>query len=93
MSSKIIGAESEFFSSIVVDAVEAVRTVKPNGKVKFPVKSINILKSHGKSARESQVVQGFALNCVKASQQMPSYISNAKIAILDINLQKHRFCE
>jgi T-complex protein 1 subunit alpha len=37
---------------------------------------------------ESRIVDGFALNCTRASQQMPSTIRGAKIALLDIDLRK-----
>merc|ERR1711865_500257 len=33
---------------------------------------------------------GFGLNCVRASQQMPKKIEGAKIALLDYNLKKYR---
>lgn len=88
ISSKIIGAESEFFAHLAVDAVTAVKTMNKAGQIKFPIKSINILKAHGKSIRESELVNGFALNCTRASQQMPSSVKNAKIALLDIDLRK-----
>lgn len=52
MSSKIIGASSEFFSNLAVDAVTSVRTESPDGKVAYPIKAINILKSHGRSSTE-----------------------------------------
>lgn len=94
MSSKIIGPESEFFANLVVDAVTSVKVTTEGAKGKivsrYPVSSINILKAHGKSALETQLVDGFALNCTKASQQMPTYIKNAKIALLDFDLQRHR---
>lgn len=94
MSSKIIGPESEFFSKLVVDAVTSVKVVeegaKGKSKARYPVSSINVLKSHGKSALETMLVDGFALNCTKASQQMPNYIKGAKIALLDFDLQRHR---
>lgn len=35
-------------------------------------------------------MRGFALNCVRASQAMPKLVKDAKIALLDFNLQKHR---
>jgi len=88
MSSKIIGSDKDFFANIVVQCAELIRFTNTRGETKCPIKTINVLKAHGKSTKESMFIKGYALNCTVASQLMPKTIKNAKIACIDFSLQK-----
>lgn len=91
MSSKIVGSDDDFFAKLVVDAMQSVKTISElNGNILYPVKAINVLKAHGKSARESCLLNGYALNLARAAQGMPVRVEKARIACLDMNLMKAR---
>lgn len=89
MSSKLINADPAFFANLVVDSIKTIKQESIFGP-KYPIKSINILKAHGQSSTESQLIKGYAIQTVKAHQQMPTLIKNAKIACVDFNLNKFR---
>lgn len=65
--------DDDLFAPMAVDAMQAVLTINGRGEKKYPVKAVNILKAHGKSARESFMVKGYALNCTVASQGKSFY--------------------
>jgi T-complex protein 1 subunit alpha len=90
MSSKIIGADSDFFARMAVEAVQCVASVRDDGSVHYPVSAINVLKAQGKNVRESRVLEGYALGMGRAAQGMPKSVQGARIACLDMNLQKAR---
>ncbi|MCW4044412.1 MAG: thermosome subunit beta [Candidatus Bathyarchaeota archaeon] len=86
MSSKGITAAKEHFAKLAVDAVKQV-TEETDGKLKSDIDLIKVLKKHGRSLDETELVKGMVIDKEVASSQMPKCIENAKIALLNAKLE------
>ena len=96
-----VGTDAAGENVSAAGAKDAAKGPSPNKKVTsdagpfvYPVKAIRILKSIGKSAKDSFLVtNGYALNCSLSHQAMPKQIkrtstTGVKVACLDFSLQK-----
>ncbi len=86
LSSKGINVAEDHFSKLIVDAVKQVAE-KIDGKYTADIDLIKIVKKHGKSLDETELVKGMVIDKEVASSQMPKLIENAKIALLNEKLE------
>ena len=86
MGSKGITTAKEHFAKLAVDAVKQV-TEEIDGKLKADIDLIKVLKKHGKSLDETELVKGMVIDKEVASSQMPKRVEKAKIALLNAKLE------
>jgi thermosome len=86
LSGKSTVAASENFIRLTVEAVKQVAE-EVDGKLKADIDLIKIVKKHGKSLDETELVKGMVIDKEVASSQMPKLIENAKIALLNEKLE------
>jgi len=86
LSSKGVTVNSEHFSKLTVEAVKQVAE-EVNGKYKVDIDLIKVIKKHGKSLDETELVRGMVIDKEVASSQMPKLIEGAKIALINEKLE------
>jgi thermosome len=86
MGSKGISAAKEHFAKLAVEAIKQVAEEK-DGKIKADIDLIKVLKKHGKSLEETELVKGMVIDKEVAHPQMPKLVNNAKIALLNAKLE------
>jgi thermosome len=81
----IFGSQNRF-AELAVEAVMQV-TEKSNGKVKADIDLVKVMKKHGKSLEESELVNGIIIDKEISHSQMPKSVTGAKIALLNAKLE------
>ncbi|TMI21237.1 thermosome subunit [Candidatus Bathyarchaeota archaeon] len=81
----IFGSQNRF-AELAVEAVMQV-TEKNNGKMKADIDLVKVMKKHGKSLEESELVNGIIIDKEVSHSQMPKSMTGAKIALLNAKLE------
>ncbi|HEX9429867.1 MAG TPA: thermosome subunit beta, partial [Candidatus Bathyarchaeia archaeon] len=81
----IFGSQNRF-AELAVEAVMQVME-KNNGKVKADIDLVKVMKKHGKSLEESELVNGIIIDKEVSHSQMPKNVAGAKIALLNAKLE------
>ena len=86
MGTKGVTGAKDYLAKIAVDAALLVKETR-DGKTKVDVELVKVLKKHGKSLEETELVRGIVVDKEIAHPQMPKHIDNAKIALLNAKLE------
>jgi thermosome len=86
MGTKGVTGAKDYLAKIAVDAALQVKETT-DGKTKVDVDLVKVLKKHGKSLEETELVRGIVIDKEIAHPQMPKRTENAKIALLNAKLE------
>jgi thermosome len=86
MGTKGVSGAKDHLANIAVDAALQVKDVR-DGKTKVDVDLVKVLKKHGKSLEETELVKGIVIDKEVAHPQMPKRTEGAKIALLNAKLE------
>src|ERR671932_925293 len=79
MASKMVSADAQYLSKIVVDSVLSIPDTISGNKVKVDIDNIKVEKKPGGSINDTQVIDGIVLDKEIVHGGMPKRIQNAKI--------------
>jgi thermosome len=86
MGTKSVSGAKDYLAQIAVDAALQVKEMR-DGKPKVDIDLVKVLKKHGKSLEETELVKGIVIDKEISHSQMPKKIENAKIALLSAKLE------
>jgi len=86
LSSKAVSEARDYFAKLVIQAVKAVAE-KRGDKWYVDINNVQIVKKHGGSLLDTQLVNGIVIDKEVVHPDMPKRVTNAKIAVLDAPLE------
>lgn len=87
ITGKSAEAARDYLAEIAIKAVKAIVEKDAEGKNVVDVDNINVEKKVGGSIRDTELVQGIALDKEIVHPGMPKKITNAKIALINASLE------
>src|SRR2546430_5216725 len=86
LNTKGIFGSQEHFADLAVEAVKDVME-KSGTKITADIDFIKVMKKHGKSLSDTELISGIVIDKEIAHSQMPRKVSDAKIALLNAKLE------
>ena len=86
MGTKNVSGTKDYLAKVAVDAALQVKDTR-DGKTKVDVDLVKVVKKHGKSLEETELVRGIVIDKEIAHPQMPKRTNNGKIALLNAKLE------
>ncbi|MFN4046687.1 MAG: thermosome subunit beta, partial [Acidilobaceae archaeon] len=86
LSSKAVGEAREHFSKLTVETVRSIAE-KRGDRWYVDLGTIQIIKKHGGSLMDTQLVKGIVIDKEVVHPDMPKRVENARIALLDAPLE------
>jgi thermosome len=86
MGTKGVTGAKDYLAKIAVEAALQVKETR-EGTTKVDIDLVKVLKKHGKSLEETELVKGIVIDKEIAHPQMSKRIENAKIALLNAKLE------
>jgi len=86
MGTKNVSGARDYLATIAVDAALQVKEAR-DSKTKVDVDLVKVLKKHGRSLEETELVKGIVIDKEIANPQMPKRVDKAKIALLNAKLE------
>jgi chaperonin GroEL (HSP60 family) len=87
MASKVVSADAQYLSKIVVDSVLSISDTISGDKVRVDIDNIKVEKKPGGSINDTQVIDGIVLDKEIVHGGMSKRIQNAKIALVNSVLE------
>lgn len=86
MTGKSVGAQKNLLADIAVKAVRSV--MEKRGKTMLvDIDNIKVEKKHGGSVADTELIEGIILDKERVHPRMPTFVKNAKIALIDSALE------
>src|SRR5713226_9801748 len=86
LNTKGIFGSQKHFADLAVEAVRQVME-KHDGKIKADIDLVKVMKKHGRSLDETELVSGIIIDKEVSHSQMPKKVSDARIALLNAKLE------